>query len=91
MLPGVSGGTILSVLEQYEHVANALNRLDWFALATFGAGGEPRLLVLPRGTLRLLGPRPRASMAPSWADDGRFPARGPGQAGLTYWRGRRCR
>ncbi|HAI21093.1 MAG TPA: DUF368 domain-containing protein, partial [Clostridiales bacterium UBA8153] len=38
-MPGVSGGTILSVLEQYEHVANALNRLDWFALATFGAGG----------------------------------------------------
>jgi len=88
VLPGVSGGTILIALGQYEYAVNALNRLDWVALAAFGAGGVLGLFVLSRGMLRLLSTRPRASMAfLGGMMVGSLPVLWPGQAGLTWLEG----
>ena len=63
MLPGVSGGTVLVALGQYQPLLLALNRLHWPTLAVFGAGVLLGLLVLSRAVLRVLTLRPRGTMA----------------------------
>ena len=88
VLPGVSGGTILIALGQYQHVVTALNELDWLTLAAFGGGGILGLFVLSRGMLRLLGERPRGAMALlGGMMAGSLPVLWPGATGLTWAEG----
>ena len=88
VLPGISGGTILIALGQYQRIVTALNQLDWLALAAFGGGGMLGLFILSRGMLRLLGKRPRATMALlGGMMVGSLPALWPGHTGLTGWEG----
>lgn len=88
VLPGVSGGTILIALGQYQHVVNALNQFDWLTLAAFGGGGVLGLFVLSRGMLRLLGERPHGAMALlGGMMAGALPVLWPGGAGLTWAEG----
>lgn len=63
VLPGISGGTVLLLLGQYERAIEALNRFDVPALAALGAGAVVGLALLSRGVLYLLGDRPRGTMA----------------------------
>lgn len=63
MLPGVSGGTVLVALGQYQLLLMALNRLHWPTLVFFGAGVLLGLLALSRAVLRLLTLRPQDTMA----------------------------
>jgi putative membrane protein len=88
VLPGVSGGTILIALGQYQYVVTALNQFDWIALAAFGSGGILGLFVLSREMLRLLATRPRATMALlGGMMVGSLPVLWPGQASLTWIEG----